>query len=97
MSEPNPRAIAQAEGMLRKLRTGELSGFVAVATNQDDLSGIIMGGRINFTSTACLLELLRAKVLDYWAQITFQDDDGLPNLDVVPDDPDPTEDPYRGS
>ena len=68
MGKPNQKAIASAEELLRRLRTGELTGFVAIATNEDDLSSYSMAGRINLTQTVCLLEDMKIRALDTWVQ-----------------------------
>ncbi len=83
MSDPNKKAIAQAEHLLRKLRTGELSGFIAVATDEDDASSYIMGGRLNFTQAVCLLEDMKLVCLSEWKRAFFRDDDG-PVFEVIP-------------
>ncbi len=89
MSEPNTRAVEQAELLLRRLRTGELSGFVAVATDADDISSWVMGGRINFTQTVCLLEDMKLRCLNEWCTHFFKDDE-QPIFEVV-SSPEPEE------
>ncbi len=86
--KPSPGAIASAEELLRRLKTGELAGFVAVATGPDDLAGIHRGGRLDPTTTVCMLEHLKLLVLRDWTE-GFEDSDGAPSLGVVEDSPDP--------
>lgn len=68
MPAPNAKAIETAEEILRKLRTGELTGFVAVATDDDDLSACFLAGHVNLTSTVCLLEEMKLRALSEWME-----------------------------
>ncbi len=83
------QAIERAELLLRRLRTGEITGFVAVTTDTEDSCGMVLGGRVNLTQTVCLLEHLKLLCLGKWME-RFTDDDGSPAMGTLTD-----EDPIR--
>jgi len=68
VSQPNPTAIANAETLLRQCRSGEVTGFVAVVTDDEDTAGTHMGGHVNLTQTVCLLEDLKLRALGQWVE-----------------------------
>lgn len=82
MSAPNSRAIASAEKLLRQCRIGEVTGFVAVVTDDNDAAGTHMGGHVNLTQTVCLLEEMKLRVLSRWMERFSPREDG-PLLGVV--------------
>ncbi len=90
MSKPDPEnlaiAIERAEGVVRRLRTGEIGGFVMAATGPDETCFTIIGGQVSLTQTVCLLEHLKAVTLEAWME-RFTDDDGPTGL-IVADDGD---------
>lgn len=88
MPAPNQDAIAEAEHLLRRLRTGELTGFVAVATDDVvDAQGVAMtfaDGTINLLQAAGMLRELSQRHHDAWVE-AFDPVGDKPML-TVPDD-----------
>lgn len=81
MKKPNQKAIEVAERLLRLLRTGEMSGFIAIATDEDDVASTHAGGRMNLTQTVCLLEDMKLRILGEWME-NFTTSNG-PVLEVM--------------
>ena len=82
MGTPNPKAIQEGEKLLRRLRTWQLSGFVAVATDEHDVASYSLAGRLNLTQSVCLLEHLRLLCLAEWTELAFSTVSG-PMIEVV--------------
>jgi hypothetical protein len=78
-------AIDRAESLVRRLRTGAITGFVLVATGDDDDCFVMMGGHVTLTQTICLLEHQRLVLLGEWME-RFDDDDGAAALGSVEDE-----------
>lgn len=87
----NPAAIGCAEDLLRRTRTGELVGVIAVATGPDDLAHVTRGGHVNLTQTAVLLEHERLRCVDVFMG-RFVDADDHGSLHVVLSDHEHLED-----
>lgn len=85
MAKPNQKAIAAAERLLQHLRTGEMSGFIAIATDEDDVASTHAAGRMNLTQTVCLLEDMKIRILGEWME-NFTTRNG-PALEVMSKDP----------
>ncbi len=80
-------AIERAELLVRRLRTGDVTGFIAIATDDTDRCFAVMGGHVNLTQSVCLLEHQKLVALNAWIE-RFDDDEGGPT--IGPADPEGT-------
>lgn len=63
-NEPNPKVIAELEGILEKARSGEITGIAAVSMHADQCVSYVIVGRAGSFSMVGALEQAKADLVE---------------------------------